>query len=71
MHYNFREWSESAKEERVDEEKNRAFQRGRLSGRMTDGWSKGERKEKMNWANYRACSTKKYPESRGPFGTAG
>lgn len=48
MHYNFREWSESAKEEQVDEEKDRGFKRGRLSGRMKDGWCKGDTKEKMS-----------------------
>lgn len=32
VHYNFREWSESAEEERADEGKDRGFKSGRLSG---------------------------------------
>lgn len=45
-HCNFTERSESAKEERADEEKHTGLKTGRLSGRMTDGRCKGETKEK-------------------------
>lgn len=46
VHCNFREQSESAKEEGADEEKGWGFRTGRLSEGMTDGWCKGKLRRK-------------------------
>lgn len=44
-HYNFTEWSESAKEEReIMRGKHRGFESGSLAQRMTDGCAKGRGK---------------------------
>lgn len=39
--------SQQKRRERM-RKKDRGFKQGRLSGRLTDGWCKGERREKMN-----------------------
>lgn len=55
IHCNLREQNESAKVESMDEEKDEWIKTGRLSGRMADGWCKGERNKKMNKECYRTA----------------